>query len=1029
MSVNKIPIPGMLKSSVPDGYVVGAEDVLDSNLDKDQQTINEEMQALILSEASKSSKFIPLTTILEESVYVEQTSLAGREEGASYAYVWDSINNRLLMRVLTEDHIQSADYEYYMSWNDQITGIASNDIDKFSDFFYTTTEDLLTIWHWSNQAGTIVPTDSSTRDGGDEGGGDEGGDDDHHPFDPDEDPLPPVDPDVPSPDYDFSSDPAYPEYYGAYGDGIDYYNWPLACYNGVIDDDVTIESNASTIEVYAPAERTYWKFTLNTDYYGKSLDYTTDNVLFSSVNNKFLLFANNKYYDSWANSDKWNDSITGKAREDTVFSNIKELTVQEKSNLDADDKYGLAKRITSVYVSGEGLVDIGTTMHNDGPAMTSWFNANKGEGKVARLAPGKIYYINSVDDNTSWTTGSTMFKVPVKTTIIGNGAVLFPRMTGTGWPPKRGYLYEASNAKMCNLFHFDNGGTNTTIQNLKIMALRDKDAGAPNSASYNRFSSSGSSINAFVCTNKAISGISLYNITLKNIDAPMDFRRGTGFSIIGMTADGVVNNGFGLTDSVYDNVHMTMAPMIGSGMHIFYGGNYTSNVVVKNSTFKAIDPYTEVLFTFHAKSTSDNPAVGETHDVWFKNCTFEGGGPMFGGDTLSGGRCWYHFEGCTLKRKFDKFMSHSDQGLVDSNYIINEKSSSWEFKDCEIYTREGVFMVKSSSPHGLIFDGVNIHSTRTTQSNKYLVGRDAAFNGNITVSNFWTNYLGPLGFTLPDDGSSQDDSGSGTSAEVMEMLETMRTDIGRISTVVDGVYATLNGTGDDNIPSAASAPSSPSVGDKYYNTTDGKTYECTTVGKPILLSYKLNPSFAGTLPSGNKQTITINDGETIEFDFTGATTYAEVVEIIETTLQSEGYTEATFNSTTRTPGKYTIVPDGNNRFLVLTSKSNGDYDSPALSTAENSSYPIIKLNIVLSDGEWRQRYSSDCYHGIDAVWEETTGSVGLIQLVSSIAERLTTLEGQTRYIGQRTLTQEEMEEAGLDDNGEGSGTPTEVMGP
>ena len=51
-----------------------------------------------------------------------------------------------------------------------------------------------------------------------------------------------------------------------------------------------------------------------------------------------------------------------------------------------------------------------------------------------------------------------------------------------------------------------------------------------------------------------------------------------------------------------------------------------------------------------------------------------------------------------------------------------------------------------------------------------------------------------------------------------------------------------------------------------------------------------------------------------------------------------------------------------------------------------------------------------------------------MQLVSNIADRLTTLEGKVGYIGRKMLTAEELEEAGIDaDEGAGS-SEQEQMG-
>ncbi len=964
----------------------------------------------LLSNANEDNrpKVIRLSQILDEAPRVETVSLAVKSATATYGYAWDNSRKVLLLQVSDSEYIHATDtYTYYQSWNDKPTGLASDDIDRFGDFFYLTSDTLLTLLHWSPKKGNLVPTASSTI-----------------PTDNSGYSTPTENPDssdIPTADYDYTADPQYPEHYGAKGDGIAYYDWPMACFGGTIDENVSIEAAESGIEVYAPAERIYYQYGLTEDYSGKSLDYTSKDVVYSSVHGKFLLLANGKYYDRWANAATWNDPATGQPRTDTVFSDIRELTVAEKGTLDPNDNYGLAVRKTYVLRTGEGLVDIDDTMTDDGQALSDWFNANKGAGKVARLAPGRIYYFKGNSSGGFTTSGnSVMFKVTSGTTVAGNGAVLFPRLPGQGWPPKRVPPHDKNTGSIV-VFQLNNA-KEVSIKSVAFAALKDRDGNCP-TGSNSRFSSSSSNTVAIASGVDATSDVLISDIRCTNIGGPISFSRGTRFTIEHVRATGVVNNGFGLTHSTYEDVHLEMAPYIGSGMHLFYGGCYTNEVTVRNSSFEAPDPYTEVLITFHGGSTNNAPVTGTTHNVYFENCTFAGGGSIVRGDNYSAGRCWIRFSRCSFIKKFDKFISALNWN--NSNYAVLVKRSSWAFEDCTVNIRNGYFIEKGSPCYKVVLTGTTVLSTRSSATNYYLVGGASAYPGEVEVSDFHSNYPGPLGFTLPDDGSSQTASPS-ADTELIDTIGEMRSDIQRISDSVENISDSvgtltdiLNGT-DEDVPSLAEAPDNPAVGYKYRNTTDGKTYECTQAGRATKLAVQLNTAFAGVLPENGRQTLVFNADEQVVFDFTGATSLEDVQSIITSTCAAAGYVNRSIPVAAYQPGSFTLYASGASKYLIITSKQPGNFENTVAITPEGSSdagsYPMWRLR------QWSTTNAYDSYKGLDVLWAETIGATGLVQLVSSIAERLTALENQTRYIGQKTLTAEELEEAGISGNQDNGGT-------
>ena len=249
------------------------------------------------------------------------------------------------------------------------------------------------------------------------------------------------------------------------------------------------------------------------------------------ITDLFLYFA---HYDRWANAATWNDPAT-RPRTDTVFSDIRELTVTHdsgachKARLDPDDLYGLTMRDTYIFCDGR-LIDINDTMTDDGPALCDWFNANKGAGKVAMLVPGRIYYINSKKTNgkvSNLSSGDNLFVCTEDTTVIGGGAVLFPRMTAMGWPPKR-QLPNVAKGGSFHVFHL-NGAHRTRIEDIAIMTLRDRDGGCPG-GSNSRFSTSSSNSMAFHCGTDT-QDVRISDVRCKNVGAPLDFKDGRNFTM------------------------------------------------------------------------------------------------------------------------------------------------------------------------------------------------------------------------------------------------------------------------------------------------------------------------------------------------------------------------------------------------------------------------------------------------------------------------------------------------------------------
>ena len=109
---------------------------------------------------------------------------------------------------------------------------------------------------------------------------------------------------------------ARPEWFGAKGDGIAYYDRPLRAFNGHVDH-VDVSPQASSITVSYPASRL-----IDTDVWECAPRHHTSQVVYCARRQCFLLSEQGRYYSRWANSNEWNDA-TGHARTDVVFTDIK----------------------------------------------------------------------------------------------------------------------------------------------------------------------------------------------------------------------------------------------------------------------------------------------------------------------------------------------------------------------------------------------------------------------------------------------------------------------------------------------------------------------------------------------------------------------------------------------------------------------------------------------------------------------------------------------------------------------------------
>lgn len=252
--------------------------------------------------------------------------------------------------------------------------------------------------------------------------------------------------------------------------GIPFYDWPLRCYNGVVNvPSVAVSQQPLSVQgdsqspslttdavVFAPAERIVYKMGVS------GIEYTTNDVYYNAVTKAFVLKIGTTYYSSWGNSDEWNDRLTGKARTDCVFSDISEDPSAEEATLynertfivhrntdltsidniprgtqswSEDEVVSVyqAKRISYIFdTETQALVDINTLMTDFTAAVNAAATANNGSLRLSR----RIYFMGSFINNAN---AKINISQQEGFLIDGQGGVLFVRRPNDGpGHPQRG---------------------------------------------------------------------------------------------------------------------------------------------------------------------------------------------------------------------------------------------------------------------------------------------------------------------------------------------------------------------------------------------------------------------------------------------------------------------------------------------------------------------------------------------------------------------------------------------------------------
>ena len=510
-----------------------------------------------------------------------------------------------------------------------------------------------------------------------------------------------------------------PDYYGAKGDGLPLYDWPIRCFNGFVEaeeiGDWLIDGN-----VFAPSERIKLWF----DNLPELI--TTDNVFFNRLTNHFVLLYEGKYYSAFGKtadargygltprmdvngldeSHLWYNASGGyvdymdggEPREDVVFSD-------------------LTDRRSYVWVDGS-LTDIDNLMTDDYTSIMACLVANHGS---MRLRPNACYYMKirkqMGDNSTNPLYGVDGF------TIDGNGSTIFARRSDAGNIPDG-----KGGVKNMDVFRFSNA-RNGKVQNIHIKALRDRDNGAP--SGHKRFSTSDSGLVAFSIISNKDKGRWSCNLTFNDIDCrgmyeDFDIRSGSDFCIKNWRSVDVCQNFAVCKHLIVVLADVTQAPFVGTGMHLNYFG--VRNCWTFNSTFRQGGPFTSVMLTHHASTQADG--------IHYIGCTFEA-------NRIAQGTNLQHqtYDNCIFRQVWLGIMT--DEKFGKSSALIVGTKTNLIFDSC-LFEVDGERLI-STAAEDLLLSFKNCAIIGKNVENITMI---TGFTGKLTAESNYGEWAGGKGVEL-----------------------------------------------------------------------------------------------------------------------------------------------------------------------------------------------------------------------------------------------------------------------------------------
>lgn len=506
-----------------------------------------------------------------------------------------------------------------------------------------------------------------------------------------------------------------PDYYGAKGDGLPLYDWPVRCFNGFVDVDAEDEEIAE-VSVFAPSER------IKTWFEGLPDLVTSESVFYNLRTDTFVLRYNGKYYAYWGKGIKLdmkpltprmdiNGLDESRLWDDCSIGHFGYNDMEPYPDVVYSD---LTDRKSYIWKDGK-MTDIDDLMTDDYTAVMACLIANKGS---MRLRPGACYYMKirkqMGDNSTNPLYGVDGF------TIDGNGSTLFVRRSDPGNIPD-----DKGGVKNMDVFRFSNA-RNGKVQNIHIKALRDRDNGAP--SGHKRFSTSDSGLVAFSVISNKDKGRWSCNITFNDVDCrgmyeDFDIRNGSDFCIKNWRSVDVCQNFAVCKHLIVVLADVTQAPFVGTGMHLNYFG--VRNCWTFNSTFRQGGPFTSVMLTHHASTQADG--------IHYICCTFEA-------NRIAQGTNYQHhtYEQCIFRQVWRGIMT--DEKFGKSSALIVGTKTSLIFESC-LFEVDGERLISTAAEDILLnLKNCDIHG-RNVDSITMITG----FTGNVSAENNCIDWAGDWG--------------------------------------------------------------------------------------------------------------------------------------------------------------------------------------------------------------------------------------------------------------------------------------------
>ncbi len=834
---------------------------------------------------------------------------------------------------------------------------------------------------------------------------------------------------------DYTANPLYPEAYGAKGDGIDFYDWPLRCYHGLLPDDVDNDVNvithvAAVARVFAPGERIVYIPTSMLNYDGSTHFHTTDDVFYSARLRKFVLRMTQngvtRYYTqsndaytpgyldeeeeailgNWgfmgndmaqfafhlsASSAAWNAG--DHARTDCVFSDISEsgdtLSVENENIPGSRVEVGVLRRRTSIYDADKAtLVDIDTLMTDDTEAIYRCLAANNGS---MCLAPGKIYYfspLNLSNLNRNDVIDHNPFQEQSHIVIEGHGVTLFPRRWGI-YPVGERYKavgYASGDVHIpdqsVSLFQFWNT-CNAVVRNLNICTLRDRDNGAP--GGHYRIGCSDSNINAFGINQRIDSGITCGNLRLENIRTKgmcKDFTGGGGYNIHvdHYSSENFTHNYLpGTKVSVFRHVKMLQNEFVGDGMHVFYGGSGQAGLHFTDCHFRA-GAYSSVMISLHASASWNNIA----RHTYFDSCVFEGC-QFFTGQKLQTDS-WAHFHNCTFHQLYKRQVNQNRAGYLTQSAVFNGNSQNFSFTGCQFLLNGASLIIYDSNMAdkniALVMRDCLLKQLDRTTPRKVLVNFPATgkvITEGITLTTEETSTGLSLDWT-PDGGlGAEFHSGYYDVAAISGKAD------GAVSSISDLQIALYGiGTQVQEYATLASLPVSAAAGTVAYVTATAQYYQVTsdTVGERCAYPLYVSNFVEGTYEGDVILHFTAEESVTLPMSVT-ASTKIELATHLANLLLAEGYSAVVKGSESSSVYVYVTAKRPGAAVHSTSASQNANVAAELHCTSDPT--VLCRLKVMTGGTSWGYKAGSDSTWVLD----ETPG--GLFSAVRSHGSVISTL--------------------------------------